>query len=194
MNHYFSDPRNVLHHLRGAMHYDFKTNTYSVWNGPPITFSKFRELRFDDAGMTNQDVAAWAERLRFPKLERLSFLNNNLTSACHEDCEKIRKDSPLLDVFLVPEAVNEEVNKAIFVYRTLKKIRENMNKDGYEIVLNFKEGGTGLAVSQRLLDRGESPTTPLQELIDTAHSAGRAYSATISKHREIPTTTKEDEM
>ena len=99
---YWDDPYNVMHHLRGAMGYDEKTKSYKPWDGEVFEDDNVVVLRLDPAGVTDTDLAAWAERLVFPKLERLSLLNNPLTAACLPDVAKIRAKSPRMTHLLLP--------------------------------------------------------------------------------------------
>ena len=86
------------------MGYDEQTKRYRPWNDDkPEEFEQFTEISLDGAGVTDADVSAMAERLRFPKLKRLSLLNNTLTSACLSDIAKIYGSCPDMTHLLLPD-------------------------------------------------------------------------------------------
>ena len=75
------------------------------------------------AGLTDADVAAWAERLRFPNLKVVSFAFNDLTLACVVDLKKIQLQSPRLTQFLLPP----NILVALIQASAVKKAEERAN-------------------------------------------------------------------
>lgn len=123
MEDYFDSPQNALHHLRGVAGYNAREGKYEPWDGHCHEFEQFTQIRLDHAGLTDADVAAWAERLRFPNLKVVSFAFNDLTLACVVDLKKIQLQSPRLTQFLLPP----NILVALIQASAVKKAEERAN-------------------------------------------------------------------
>ena len=122
MEDYFDSPNNALHHLRGVAGYNAREGKYEPWDGRCHEFEQYTQIRLEHAGVTDADVAAWAERLRFPNLKVLSFAFNDLTVACIVDLKKIQLQTPRLTQFLLPP------NILVVLYTAMaKKAEERAN-------------------------------------------------------------------
>ena len=122
MEDYFDSPSNALHHLRGVAGYNAREGKYEPWDGRCHEFEQYTQIRLEHAGVTDADVAAWAERLRFPNLKVLSFAFNDLTAACIVDLKKIQLQTPRLTQFLLPP------NILVVLYTAMaKKAEERAN-------------------------------------------------------------------
>ena len=119
----WSEPRRVLHHLRGAMGYDTIEKCYTPWDGECHKFEDITDINLGNSGITDADVAAWAERLRFPNLKRLSFRNTDITNACIPDMKKISMYSSSLEQMLFPPHIEQMLNALVRIQQ-LERAKE----------------------------------------------------------------------
>ena len=119
----FDSPQNALHHLRSVAGYNAREGKYEPWDGRCHEFEQYTQIRLEHAGVTDADVTAWAERLRFPNLKVLSFAFNDLTLACIVDLKKIQLQSPRLTSFALPP----NLLVALYTAMAVKNAEERAN-------------------------------------------------------------------